>query len=733
MKRPLAVVCIIVALILAVSAKYSDDYEIKYGFLNEKEITLEGTVEDIVIKRNYNYEQIIIYLKEGVICYMKEIEQYPNIGSKITIKGKAYTFKNATNEGQFDQRNYYEIIGVKYGLKNAKIISCKKEYSRIKHTLFKIRRSFSMKLEQALPSKEASILKTMLLGEKSELDNELKELYQRNGIAHILAISGLHISMIGGIFYKLLLKLNVSMKKASILSFLFVLLYGGLTGFSVSAIRAVLMFGIRMLSFLLGRAYDFMTSVSLAMVSILLLNPLYIYHSGFVFSFGCVFGIGVLVPTLTSDNMSEKGHFIKNMALSSLTILVSGVPIYYWYYYQIPVYSIFLNILVIPVMSILVPAGLLLICSMYIHPSIGYIFKILIVGILKLFQVMAEFTDGLNGHFYTPGRPKLIQIIIFIVILFLIVMLKKYLSLRMRWIITMMAILMLTLRVKDPFKITFLDVGQGDGICLSVSKTNIIIPGISSEFNMLIDGGSSSESKVGKYRIIPYLKYNGISKLDAVVFTHPDDDHINGLLELLDMAHNEGIWIKRVILAESKGLKNDEGYLKIIDKCREDKVDIKYIKTMDEIKFNKLNIKCLTPDSDFVSSDSNENSITLYVNYDDVSAVLTGDIEGIGEMRMLENIKKEGINNIDILKVAHHGSKNSSNSELLRMLNPKLSIISVGKDNSYGHPHKETLDRLSKFTKNAKVFRTDESGQVSIIVGENVKVRQFKERNNDDK
>lgn len=738
MRRPLAIFCLLLIILLASSARFSSNYESEYGHLKDQKISVTGTVEDISYKKKESFLQPVITLKEGAICYMAALEGLPEIGSSVTISGKVFIFENATNEGQFDMRNYYEIMGIHYGLSNAVIVNQDdSKYSYLKNALFLMRRSFSEKLDEFLPENEAGVMKTMLLGEKSELDTSIKELYQRNGIAHVLAISGLHISLIGILLYRLLLKAGLGINKSSIIALSIVFLYGAMTGFSVSAIRAVFMFVLSMLANLFGRSYDFMTAVSLSALSILLSNPLFIYHSGFIFSYGCILGIGLLVPTLTSDKVSENTPEWVKKLLSTLTILVSGIPVYYWYYYQIPVYSYFLNFLVIPIMSILVSAGILLIGMGYFIPQASVIIKYLIVGILRLFEQSAQLSDKLPFHYYTPGKPHIIQIVIYVGILIMLVLFKKKLSLKHKWLIVGVAILLLTVRYRMHFEIDFLDVGQGDGIYIHCTKSSIVMPGISKEFTMLVDGGSTDVKEVGKYRIIPFLKYKGISYVDVMVFTHPDKDHMNGLIELLESGATEGIRVGKIIIADIDGVEENEEFGEIlkygvnkeakevkegfwgeVSKIfeKDNKVDITKMSCGDEIKFGELNCLCLSPNKGERYSDLNETSVALYVNYKDFSALLTGDIEGNAERALITKLIDNDIGNIDVLKVAHHGSKNSTPKNLLEILQPDISVISVGKDNRYGHPHEEMLERLSLYTPNSRVFRTDECGEIRIYL-----------------
>lgn len=702
MKRPLAWVCLFFSLLLALSARFSENYEIEYSRFDDQKVTVEGTVLDIMFKPKENYDQEIIYLKEGIICYMDSTKDYcePPIGSRITVSGQGFLFDRATNPGQFNAYEYYATINMHVGINKAQILKVGEEYSPLKYKLYLIRRAMSTTLDNALPREEAAVMKTMLLGEKSQMDPDLKKLYQRNGIAHVLAISGLHISLLGLGIYKLFRHiLGLSIRLSAITSSLIVMLYGIMTGFSPSSVRAIFMFSLSMLASFLGRTYDMVTAVALAAFLLLLDNPLYIHNSGFVFSFGCVIGIALLLPVLTTSCSGKRLKGIISLILSSLSLSVASLPIYLYFYYQLPVYSMFLNFLVIPVMSILVPSGILVIILEHVCPIIGIPFQYLVIGILRLFTILSTKIDTLPGHYFTPGKPTLVQVFIYIAILSLVVVFKKQLRLKAKWGLVLVAALILCIRLHPPMELTFLDVGQGDCIFLR-----------SEGFTMLVDGGSTSVKNVGEYRIIPFLKERGAANLNMVVVTHPDEDHMNGIIELLKECTKEGIKIDCLGLSNVASLRDEDGYRELEELALRCGAETTYLNTGMSIRCKELNIDVLSPPKMIQVSDSNEASVVLRIEHDEFSALLTGDLEGTPEQAVASLA-----GNVDLLKVAHHGSKNSTGISFLNSVKPKLAVISAGENNRYGHPHNETLDRLDKIVPDCQVFRTDESGAITVL------------------
>ena len=209
MKRPICIVCLLISAVLFIFTQSCGITYRDYSDIDDKDIQIEGTVSDIAFGESYGKKTMTITLKEGVLCYMKNPEPVPRIGSTVVVSGKGYSFEQATVPGQFDKREYYNILGIHFGITRGIIVSEFPTYSKFRDFLFRCRCSMSDRISMALPSREASILKAILLGEKGSADRDLKELYQRNGIAHVLAISGLHISLLGIGLFSLLKRLGI--------------------------------------------------------------------------------------------------------------------------------------------------------------------------------------------------------------------------------------------------------------------------------------------------------------------------------------------------------------------------------------------------------------------------------------------------------------------------------------------------------------------------------------------
>lgn len=713
MKRPLCLICLVLSTILIFIAPYKKSNIDSYEEVDGKPCSYIGKVTDIQYKKSYGNITKILYLSgrasdsPNIIVYTGFDNEDPKIGSYIEVKGTGFCFGEARNEGMFDSLTYYNSIGYSYGIKNGAILKESSSYNRFLNSLYQVRKYLSQKLDLVLPEEEASIIKTMILGQKKEVDSELKDLYMRNGIAHILSISGLHISLIGLGLFKLLKRIGVRHNISAILSSIIVLLYGLMAGLSVSSIRAIGMFVISMGAILFGRAYDILTSVSLFALFLMLSNSLIIYNSSYIFSFGIIYGIAIISPTLTSVAPSEnKLSFGCLTALNSLSMSVITLPIYYYCYYQVPIYSILLNFMVLPVMSILMAGGFVMLIICCINVSLAKPLSFLIIGILKIFKELALFFDTLPFHFYTPGRPKLWQIILFISVSVILYFLRKRIRLYIRWGVMLFSLLILTLRFYPSMEICMLDVGQGESIFLRNSSSLVSLPGISTDFTVLIDGGSTDVSKVGEYRIIPFLKFKGAATIDAIFVSHTDKDHVNGLFELFDQCGQEGISIKSLILPRINSEFKNDCYRELEDMVVASGISILYFSEGDSLVCGELSFECLWPSNNTCSSNINDDCMVLLAQYLSHSMLFTGDITSEVECQL--NINSP----VGILKVPHHGSKYSSGESFLQKLSPSISIISSGINNQYGHPHQATLDRLNNI--NTVILRTDLLGQLTF-------------------
>ncbi|MDE7342370.1 MAG: DNA internalization-related competence protein ComEC/Rec2 [Lachnospiraceae bacterium] len=725
--------------------------------VNKSGIILTGQVDKKEYRISNDQEILIFYLKEvqvvqpqtipseikNVICYAED-GQEPRMGSYVRVQGKLYAFDGATNPGEFDARRYYQILDIQARIRNTVIVEETASYDRFREGLYRLRTYLSALLDVCFEEKDASIMKAILLGEKGGLDEETKKLYQLSGIIHILSISGLHISIIGMGLYKMLHKVRCPGIINVILSISLMYCYGVMTGMSISAYRAIMMFGIHIAAGLFGRTYDMLTAMAIAAISVLLRQPLYLYHSGFLFSFGAILAIGIFLPVIEEN--SPKGlHFFGSKSFdgklahscklagcihgavsqtgklmsTSLAVSIVTLPVYLCFYYEYPLYSLFLNVLLLPGMGLILSDGMFsLVTAMYALP-LGRYAAAPAHFLLAFYEFCCNLTLRMPESRNILGRPENWQIVLYVLILCIAVRYSHKWSRLLFWQWILLALLCITVRYRSGLQITFLDVGQGDCIYLADEKGA----------HYLIDGGSSSKSDVGTYQILPFLKEEGADALDAVFVTHMDIDHYNGLLMLVEEMVQNGVMIENLILPDIGAGSRGEAYAELEALALQRGISVHYIHRGETLCRGSIKFTCLHPEKG-AEQESNEASVVLYLEYGAFSALFTGDLEGSGEeavRQQLESLMPAG-GGITVLKVAHHGSRNSTNEAFLETVSPKLALISAGKNNRYGHPHEELMTRLEQA--GCHIYQTKESGAVTIRVtqgGKRVRVRAFLE------
>ena len=455
--------------------------------------------------------------------------------------------------------------------------------------------------------------------------------------------------------------------------------------------------------------------------------------------------------------------------LAGVSVTLMTLPIQLWFYYEVPTYSILLNLLVLPFMSLVVTAGL----TAMLIPGLGVVGTVDCV-ILAAYEKLCNFFAGLPFSVWNPGRPGVWQMVVYYFMLMILILGRKWHGrngyeanehgtdrhvrnghgrngheasghgtdrhVRNRHVrsgqeasrqeanghgasrqetsrhgtkwheinrqLVMLAVMLAVLGIRLPKEttVTFLDVGQGDCICVQTAAGGVYI----------FDCGSTSRSKVGEYVLKPYLKYYGIRQIDAVFVSHADADHCNGVQELLQAAGDWGICVEQLVLpdVEDERYEKDFEELQQAAESAENPIAVTRIKAGDTWE-DGVSFLCLHPPKGYDAEDANAYSQCFYICLEDgTSLLLTGDVEGEGEKILLEELQSRDITEVTILKVAHHGSAYSTGEEFLKQVQPRLAIISCGRNNSYGHPSAETIARIE--AAGSEIFYTMESGAIRI-------------------
>lgn len=669
-------------------------------------------------------------------------EKIPNvkIGNTIKVRGKLRQFEEAANKGNFDSRKYYLSLGFYGKIEAGTIEIINSDYSGIRQGLYELRMEIIERLEKlcsdnkgifCIINNKNGIIGAIILGDKTDLDSDIKELYSVSGIAHILAISGLHISFIGMAIYRLLRRRFRFLFSAAV-SIPVVLSFGTMSGFGISTIRSIIMFILKIIGEVLGRKYDAITAISLAGLVLLVQNPFVVCNSGFQMSFGAIIAIVLILP-IVEEILNTDNKIIKVLS-ANFTISLVMNPILAWNYYELPTFSFLLNIVVVPLMSVVIVSSIVGIFCSCIMFGFGKVVIFPGCGILELYTFLCNIINKSSVASIVVGQPKVTIIIVYYAILLVVLfglknirtkytraekernIIKKEtglvlekkakkerrikgqnVKLRLACIVGFLLLNCLIYYIPNPgFYITFINVGQGDGILIHGDNGT----------KVMVDGGSTSEKQVAKNCIVPYLKAEGIGTIDYSIITHTDKDHISGILEILENNNSNRIRIKNLVMPDIN--MKDDTYNELIEKAKLKKINVLYIKKGDTLSLGKTKIKCIYPETTTTASDKNDYCTVLSVKNKTSKILLTGDISKEIEEKIKDDIEE----NYTVLKVAHHGSNYSSSEKFLKKVNPKYSIISVGKNNSYGHPGNETMERLRK--QGGVIYRTDEKGGITI-------------------
>lgn len=692
----------------------------------------------------------------------------PSIGSRVRISGNFSLYTEATNIGQFDARNYYAARKIYGQVKKAAIVYTEPPniIGRGKECLWQLRRHLAETFLEVYGEENGALLAAMLLGERTFLSEETQSLYKAAGALHVIAVSGLHISLLGLGMYRLLRRIFDAQAPAAVISVLCMAAYVFLVGNPPSAVRAFIMFAMGLLAGYWKRTLDTPTALSLSAAIILMGNPFYIGQSSFLLSFLAILAISVFQPVLKEclahinpyhfplsrlldsrrawrlrhlDPQEVTGgcqELLKkagNGLQSSFSVWIVTLPVQLFFFSEVSLFGIFFNLLIIPLMGVILLLG---IAGLFLK-EIFHLFTFLTGSVLTEWEITVtsicryaegiffaiikaggSLADRLSFAMWMPGKPAYGKMLLAFGLLLLFCLLgnlsengrtfpEKFWKYRLG--ILLGVILLFAGYPAHNLQITFLDVGQGDGICMELPDGRVY----------LMDGGSSDVSKVGNYRLVPFLKAKGIRKIDAVFLSHGDADHINGIAELLE---EKQMSIDCICLPA--GAEKEE-FVEIRDLARARNISVRTIQAGDFWENNGAKFWCLNPAD--VTESGNAASMVLYMEYQDFSMLLTGDLEGEGEKSVAALLRSNAITGISVLKVAHHGSKNSTKEEFLRQCSPAVAVISCGEHNTYGHPHKETLERLNDM--GTAIYRTDCSGAIQITVsGSRMKVTEYRRR-----
>lgn len=715
--------------------EYKDTYEIKiieYRNVGSKE-------NEKYKEEKYKNTKLILSVNRN-----KNIEL--EYGDKVLIKGEFVEPSEARNYGGFDYKEYLKSIKI-YGTIKADNVEF---LANNNNSIFTFANNINLKIKEninkLIPEKYSAIFTGLILGDTSKVEEEVNDNFKIANISHVLAISGMHITYIV-LGIELLLKKGIGKRKTRIVTIIILVIYMFITGFSPSVVRASLMGIIMLISKLIHRKNDIWTSISLSLLILLVYNPFLILNVGLQLSYLGTIGIVCFnknvynfLRKLKIRNKKIKYRInrkiilfmdkIKEILSVTLSAQIVILPILLFNFNILGIYFFISNILVSVIIGPIIIVGFVCILISFISIEIAKILSIFMsVGIQILISI-SEISHLPFSKIYIP-TPKVWQIVIYYICV--IVINKIYMSFNLKEpdftsirIRNLVALLKFKFRqnrkkvlkvlivfvllvfilniIPKKLKIHFVDVGQGDCTFITTPQNKTI----------LIDGGGSmsEEYDVGESTLLPYILDRGYTKIDYIFISHFDQDHVGGLFTILEELKVGQVYI-------SKQEQDSENYQKFLKIVKDKKIKVKVLKQGDCLKIEKnLYFDILWPIEEQIQENIlNNNAMVMKLRYGKFSMLFTGDIEEIAEEKILEFYKEkidkgENILKSDVLKVAHHGSKTSTTQSFFKKVNPEICLIGVGKNNMFGHPTAEVLERIS----GTRIYRTDEEGEIVLEV-----------------
>lgn len=717
-KRPLMTACILILAIryLMFLAGSERTFPPELLSMDGKKICMTGVVNRKELRE-----------KGLALCVLSEGKQYlvydsgkreVKIGNTIRIVGTFHLLETASNPGMFDARSYYQTRKIYGSIISNQITVKNRKTEYWKEGLHKLRERWEKVLLSRMGEETGGILAGILLGDKHIVEPEIRELYQKNGIAHLLAVSGLHVSFAGVIVYQFLRKRGFPFWICALAGISVLIPYAFMTGFSISARRAVMMYTIRMGAQVSGQAYDLLTSLIFSGTVLLCQNPMYLTDSGFLLSFGAMLAVWAGEEMIRSGKQrKEKQRFQKvwEVMVSGLCIQVFTLPILLTTYYEFPLYAVFLNIWVIPAMSVLMGAGMTGSALCIICPGAADVPFQVVSWILFFYKWSCRMILQLPYARMITGKPDMWQILLYLFILWTIYWKREHGKARHKVVMLIAAggILLGRWQISVPCaEVTMIDVGQGEGVFVRSAGG----------MACLIDGGSTSEKELAKRILEPFLEYRGIDRLNYVFASHGDEDHIGGIREMLQRQET-GVRIENLVLPDRKFW--DDSLETLAETAKKNGTHVMNIRKEERIEGeNGFRIRCHGPSETYRGQPGNAASMILEIDAQDFSMLCTGDLEGEGETLFLKEEKSE--KQYSVLKIAHHGSGTGTTNAFLKKNKALLAVISAGRRNRYGHPAKETLDRLDRY--GIPFLCTQNTGAITIRTdGKSMRISKFLE------
>lgn len=692
---------IVILICLIISIGYVSILENKYSKISDMPIKEMVTIISDIQEKEYKKvcTAKIVRNNKKILINIKMSQDIPSIkyGDSLYIEGEFKQPEEARNYKGYNYKQYLKtkkIIGT-VELEKAKILK-----SSNGSFIHNIQKYIKDTINGTLTDEEGNLLLAILLGDKDKLSEDIQESFKTSNLSHMLAVSGAHVSyIILGLTYVLQNSI-IGKKNGKIVCIFFLLVFMAITNFTPSVTRACIMAVLTLFSGIIYRKSDVYTNISVAALITLIFNPYSLLDLGFQLSYGGTIGIIIFIKRIQEKKSNSKViNYIKQMALVSIYANIIIIPIMMYHFNTVSFTFIISNIMASPILGIIVITGFLFIIASITVKPLTRLIAIFIKPILSILIKISQICSKLPFSNILVVTPYMFNVISYYAIILYCIKSKK--NNKCKIIICLLIVLILINFIiyifPQKLRIFFIDVGQGD-------STLIITP---DKKTVLIDGGGSDSFDVGKKVLLPYLLDRRILKIDYVLISHFDTDHCGGILTIM-----EKVKVKNIIISEQA--EHSENYERFKKLMIHKKIRLIEVKKGDKIKIGRYSeFKILFPTSRLLSENPlNNNSIVAQFNYNNFKMLFTGDIEKLAEQQILKAEKAEI--RADILKVAHHGSKTSSIPEFIKAVKPKIALIGVGKNNTFGHPNQQTIKNLENIK--CRIYRTDLQGEIIIKI-----------------
>lgn len=631
------------------------------------------------------------------------------IGDRLYVSGYVSQLPSARNSLDFSYREYMAKRGVYAQFQIAQVYEVNNSLSlpdRFLNLLISYKTHLLSETNKVVPEPYNSLLGSVVLGSKaSPIPDTLMREFRTVGLGHMLAVSGFQVALIMGFILILMSRLKAKAPVILAVNIAVLIFYAILTGATPSVVRAVIMGIIASIGLYLSRGGNISNIMGVTALIMLIFNPMNFFDIGFQMSFLATFGIIYLAPMLANalNWLPTPIALALGLTIASQIMIV---PLQFLYFNQFSLWAIPANLVAGGLIAWITVAGFISYFLSSITYYLGIPFDLFNLALMKLLVATVSFFYQLPGVSIDVATPHIGVVILYYIVLFILLELSYHRIIELNWKKIIIFVLLFaniylllpqnTIISSDELHIISLNVGQGDATLIITPHKNVF----------LIDGGNRAKFDNGKEVIIPYLNKLGLHRIDGVIATHPDSDHIGGLISIIQN-------IPVTTLYDSGESDNDQVYHDLLETALREHISIEKVQRGDKIFLDEgVYLDILNPVHPFFSgtgADSNANGVMAVLHYKDFKELLTADMELVNEIEF----RLSGIDpHANVLKVAHHGSKFASSDEFLAMVKPEIAIISVG-INGYGHPAQPTLDRLSLV--GAAIFRTDQMGTIDVV------------------